>query len=45
MSKEISGSKKKAWLNLDASKIGMYLIAAIVVDVVAYTILTGGLKV
>ena len=44
MSKEISGSKKKAWLNLDASKIGMYLIAAIVVGVVAYTILTGGLK-
>ena len=45
MSKEISGQKKKAWLNMDASKIGMFLIAAIVVGVVAYTILTGGLKV
>lgn len=44
MSKEISGSKKKAWLNLDASKIGGFLIAAIVIGVVAYTILTGGLK-
>ena len=44
MSKEISGSKKKAWLNFDASKIGTYLIVAIVVGVVAYTILTGGLK-
>lgn len=44
MSKEISGQKKKAWLNMDASKIGMFLIAAIVVGVVAYTILTGGLK-
>ena len=45
MSKEISGQKKKAWLNMDASKIGMYLIAAIVIGVVAYTILTGGLNV
>ena len=44
MSKEISGQKKKAWLNLDASKIGAFLIAAIVVGVVAYTILSGGLK-
>ena len=44
MSKEISGQKKRAWLNLDASKIGTFLIAAIVVGVVAYTILTGGLK-
>jgi hypothetical protein len=44
MSKEISGQKKKAWLNLDASKIGTFLIAAIVVGVVAYTILSGGLK-
>ena len=45
MSKEISGMKRKAWLNMDASKIGMYLIAAIIIGVVAYTILTGGLKV
>jgi hypothetical protein len=45
MSKEISGSKKKAWLNFDASKIWMYLIGAIIVGVVGYTILTGGLKV
>lgn len=45
MSKEISGSKKKAWLNFDASKIWMYLIGAIIVGVVGYTILTGGLKI
>lgn len=45
MSKEISGSKKKAWLNFDASKIWMYLIGAIIVGVVGYTILSGGLKV
>lgn len=44
MSKEISGSKKKAWLNFDASKLPMYLIGAIIVGVVAYTILSGGLK-
>lgn len=43
MSKEISGQKKKAWLNMDASKIGMYLIVAIIIGVVAYTIVTGGL--
>ena len=45
MSKEIAGTKKKSWLNFDASKIPMYLIGAIIVGVVAYTILTGGLKV
>lgn len=45
MSKEISGSKKKAWLNFDASKIWMYLIGAIIIGVVGYTILTGGLKI
>ena len=45
MSKEISGMKKKAWLNMDASKITAYLIAAVVIGVVAYTILTGGLKI
>lgn len=45
MSKEISGMKRKAWLNMDASKITTYLLAAIIIGVVAYTILTGGLKV
>lgn len=45
MSKEIAGTKKKSWLNFDASKIPMYLIGAIIVGVVAYTILTGGLKI
>ena len=45
MSKEISGMKKKAWLNMDASKITTYLIAAVIIGVVAYTILTGGLKI
>lgn len=43
MSKEIAGTKKKSWLNFDASKIPMYLIGAIIVGSVAYTILTGGL--
>ena len=45
MSKEISGMKKKAWLNMDAGKITTYLIAAVIIGVVAYTILTGGLNV
>ena len=45
MSKEIAGTKKKGWLNFDASKLPMYLIGAIIVGVVAYTILTGGLKI
>ena len=45
MSKEISGMKKKAWLNMDAGKITTYLIAAIIIGVVAYTVLTGGLNV
>ena len=44
MSKEISGSKKKSWLNFDASKLPMYLIGAVIVGVVIYTILSGGLK-
>lgn len=43
MSKEIAGTKKKSWLNFDASKLPMYLIMAIVAGVVGYTILTGGL--
>lgn len=42
MSKEIAGTKKKSWANLDASKIWMYLVGAIVVGVVAWTILTNG---
>ena len=45
MSKEISGMKKKAWLNMDAGKITTYLIAAVIIGVVAYTILTGGLNI
>lgn len=45
MSKEISGNKKKAWLNFDASKIWMFFIGAIVVGSVAITILNGGLKI
>ena len=44
MSKEISGSKKKAWLNLDASKLWMYLLAFIIGGVILYTVLTGGIK-
>ncbi len=43
MSKEIAGTKKKSWLNFDASKITTYLIAAVIIGVVAYTILSGGL--
>ena len=45
MSKEISGMKKKAWLNMDAGKITTYLLAAVIIGVVAYTILTGGLNI
>lgn len=45
MSKEISGSKKKAWLNFDASNLWMYLIGAIIVGSVLITILNGGLKI
>ncbi len=44
MSKEISGSKKKAWLNLDASKLWMYLLAFIIGGVILYTVLSGGIK-
>lgn len=45
MSKEISGNKKKAWLNLDASKLWMVFVAVIVGGSVLITILNGGLKV
>ena len=42
MSKEISGQKKKAWLNMDASKLWMYLVAAIIGGTVLYTVLING---
>lgn len=45
MSKEISGNKKKAWLNLDASKLWMVFVAVIVGGSVLITILNGGLKI
>ena len=45
MSKEISGSKKKSWLNFDASKVWQLLLGVIIGGVILYTILTGGLKV
>lgn len=44
MSKEISGQKKKAWFNMDASKLWMYLLGFIIGGVVIYTALSGGLK-
>lgn len=45
MSKEISGQKKKSWLNMDVSKLPMYLLGFIIGGVVIYTILTGGLRI
>ena len=42
MSTEISGQKKKAWLNMDASKLWMYLVAAIIGGTVLYTVLIKG---
>ena len=45
MSKEISGQKTKAWFNMDASKLWMYLLGFIIGGVVLYTALTGGLKI
>ena len=45
MSKEISGNKKKAWLNLDASKLWMVFVAVIIGGSVLITILNGGLKI
>lgn len=45
MSKEIAGNKKRAWLNLDASKLWMVFIAVIVGGSVMITILNGGLKI
>ena len=43
MSKEISGQKKKSWLNMDASKLWQYLVIAIVAGSLLYYILMGGL--
>lgn len=45
MSKEISGQKKRAWLNMDVSKLWMYLLGFIIGGVIIYTILTGGIKI
>lgn len=45
MSKEIAGNKKRAWLNLDASKLWMVFIAVIVGGSIMITILNGGLKI
>lgn len=42
MSKEISGMKKKSWLNMDASKLWMYLLGGVVVGLVIYTVLVNG---
>lgn len=42
MSKEISGTKKKSWLNLDASKLWQYLVIIIIAGTVLYTILMNG---
>ena len=42
MSKEISGQKKKSWLNLDASKLWQYLVIVIIAGSVLYTILMNG---
>ena len=42
MSKEISGQKKKSWLNMDASKLWMYLVGFIIGGTVLYTILING---
>ena len=43
MSKEIAGTKKKAWLNFDVSKVWMYLVGVIIGGAVIITILNGGL--
>ena len=42
MSKEISGNKKKSWLNMDASKLWQYLVIGIIAGAVLYTILMKG---
>lgn len=42
MSKEISGQKKKSWLNMDASKLWQYLVIAVISGTVLYTVLING---
>ena len=42
MSKEISGQKKKSWLNMDAGKLWKYLLAIVIGGAVLYTILLKG---
>ena len=42
MSKEISGQKKKSWLNMDASKLWQYLVIIVIAGTVLYTILING---
>ena len=42
MSKEISGQKKKSWLNMDASKLWQYLTVAIVAGAILYMVLING---
>lgn len=42
MSKEISGTKKKSWLNLSSSKLWEYLTVAIVAGCILYAILING---
>ena len=42
MSKEISGTKKKSWLNMDVSKLWQYLVVAIVAGSILYMVLING---
>ena len=42
MGKEISGQKKKSWLNLDSSKLWQYLVIVIIAGSVLYTVLMNG---
>ena len=39
MSKEISGTKKKSWFNMDAGKMWQYLVIAIVAGSILYYVL------
>ena len=42
MSNEISGTKKKGWLNLDSSKLWQYLVAIIIAGSLLYAVLMNG---
>ena len=42
MSNEISGTKKKGWLNLDSSKMWQYLVAIIIAGSLLYAVLMNG---